>query len=351
MTPALAPGSEDMPFAFGGPPLAGRLREQPEDFVVVEQLGFEASGSGEHAFLWVEKRGANTEWVARQLARFAGVAPVAVGFAGLKDRHAVTRQAFTVQLPGRSDPDWTAAGIEGVRILSATRHARKLPRGALSGNTFELTLRGIEGDRELASARLATIALRGLPNGFGEQRFGRDGGNLDAARAMFAGRRVERAERSILLSAARSALFNRVLARRIEDASWDQLCSGDVAQLDGSGSIFGPLEPDEDLVLRCAGLDIHPTGPLWGSGELRCGGRVAALETAVAAGEPQIVAGLVAAGLRHERRSLRVRVAALQAQFEDPDVLRLSFGLPAGSYATSLLRELMVVTRPASASG
>ncbi|MFN7552163.1 MAG: tRNA pseudouridine(13) synthase TruD, partial [Pseudomonadota bacterium] len=135
----------DLPFAFGGPPLAGVLRSTPEDFEVEEDLGFEPSGAGEHLMLWVEKRGANTEWVARQLARVAGIAPVGVGFAGLKDRHAVTRQWFSLHLPGREAPDFAAAAIEGVRGLDARRHARKLPRGALAGNRFRIVLRELRG--------------------------------------------------------------------------------------------------------------------------------------------------------------------------------------------------------------
>lgn len=336
----MAAGPVDLPTAFGPPPLRGTTRQQDADFRVVEELGFEPSGAGEHALLQVEKQGANTEWVARQLARFAGVAPVGVGFAGLKDRHAVTQQAFTVHLPGRPDPDWGAAAIPGVRVLSATRHARKLPRGALRGNRFELVVREVAGDRDAAAARLAALAARGLPNAFGEQRFGRAGGNLDAARAMFAGRRVERAERSILLSAARSAVFNAVLGARLADGSWERLEEGDVAQLDGTGSVFGPVSPDAALAERCARLDIHPTGPLWGRGEPRTAGAVRARELAAAEALPDLAAGLVAAGLDQERRALRVAVRGLAHRW-DGDTLHLAFSLPAGAYATALLRELL----------
>lgn len=331
-----------LPFAFGGPPLSGVLRAQPEDFEVEEQLGFEPSGAGEHLMLWVEKRGANTEWVARQLARVAGIGPVGVGFAGLKDRHAVTRQWFSLHLPGREPPDFAAAPIEGVRILAAHRHARKLPRGALAGNRFRLRLRSVRGDRDAALQVVARIAAEGLPNAFGEQRFGREGGNLARARAMFAGRRVDRAERGILLSAARSALFNRVLAARIADGSWNRLQEGDVAQLDGTGSVFGPVLPDPTLVDRCAALDLHPTGPLWGRGAPRSAGAVLALEQSVAQADAGLAAGLEAADLRQERRALRVRVADLAARFDD-ETLELAFGLPAGAYATTLVRELAAV--------
>jgi len=329
----------DLPFAFGGPPLAGVLRTAPEDFEVEEDLGFEPSGAGEHLMLWVEKRGANTEWVARQLARVAGIGPVGVGFAGLKDRHAVTRQWFSLHLPGREAPDFAAHPIEGVRVLDARRHARKLPRGALAGNRFRIVLRELRGDRDAAAAVLARIAAEGLPNAFGEQRFGREAGNLERARAMFAGARVDRAERGILLSAARSVLFNRVLAARITDGSWNRLREGDVAQLDGSGSVFGPVVLDETLAARCAALDLHPTGPLWGEGDPRTAGAVRELEDAVAAADAGLAAGLAAAGLRQERRALRVAVGGLAWRFDD-DRLELSFRLPSGAYATALVREL-----------
>ncbi len=340
-----------LPFAFGGPPLRGVLRAMAEDFVVVERLGFAPTGAGEHVFLSIEKRGVNTEWLARQLARFAGVQPVAVGYAGLKDRHAVARQHFTVHLPGKAERDWSGLGLDGVQVLEVTRHARKLPRGALQGNDFVLTLRGISGDQTAALHLVERIARRGVPNAFGAQRFGRDGGNLAMARTMFAGARVERAQRSILLNAARSELFNRVLAARVRAGTWDQLLEGDVAQLDGTGSIFGPVEPSPELQARLTALDIHPTGPMWGAGELRCTGAVQSLEQSIADAEPALVDGLCRAGLRQERRALRVRVADLQAQFVAADALQLRFGLPAGAYATVVVRELLASSESAPASG
>ncbi len=126
------------------PPFTAELRRTPEDFRVDEILGYDADGEGEHALLWVEKRGANTDWVAKELARFAGVPPLNVGYAGLKDRHAVTRQAFTVQLAGKPDPDWSAFPHDEVKVLAGTRHKRKLKRGALRGNRFVLVLRDVQ---------------------------------------------------------------------------------------------------------------------------------------------------------------------------------------------------------------
>ena len=140
----------ELPYAYGNPSLTAVLRAAPEDFQVEEILGYDADGEGEHALLWVEKRGSNTDWVAKELARFAGVPPLNVGYAGLKDRHAVTRQTFSVQLAGKPDPDWSTFPHAEVKVLAATRHKRKLKRGALRGNRFVLVLRDVQGDRGVA---------------------------------------------------------------------------------------------------------------------------------------------------------------------------------------------------------
>ena len=332
--------SDVLPYAHGGPPATGVLRAEVDDFRVDEVLGFEPTGSGEHAFLTIEKRGANTEWVARQLARAAGVAPVAVGFAGLKDRHAVTRQVFTVQLAGRVDPDWSALAIPGVEVVSATRHNRKLKRGAHRGNHFRIRLRDVHGDLAAVDARLAAIAARGVPNYFGEQRFGRDGGNVALAEALFEGRRLPREQRGIALSAARSELFNRVLARRVLDGTWDRALDGEVWMLDGTHAIFGPQPWDEALAQRLAAFDIHPTGPSWGAGELRSIDAVRELELAMIEPHAPLARGLEREGLSQERRALRLVARNFGHSWEAPDRLLVEFGLGAGSFATTLLREL-----------
>lgn len=330
------------PQPFGAAVLGATIRSTPEDFVVEEILGFEPSGQGEHLFLEIEKRGANTVWVAQQLARWAGVPEHAVGYAGLKDRHAVTRQAFTVHLPGREAPALETLAIEGVRALDARRHARKLPRGALRGNRFRLILRELHGEPGEIARRLEQIAARGIPNRFGDQRFGREGGNLAAAREMLAGRRVPREKRSILLSAARSELFNRILDARIRQDAWDRALPGEILMLDGSHSVFGPETDVESLAGRLAAFDIHPTGALWGAGEPRCTDAARAVEDAVAAADPELAQGLERAGLRQERRALRVPVRGLEWRMGE-SLLELAFELPAGSYATALLDVLGTV--------
>ncbi len=338
---------QELPFAHGTvPPLTARLRVTHEDFLVEEILGYDADGSGEHALLWVEKRGANTDWLARELAKFASVPPLAVGYAGLKDRHAITRQAFTVQLAGKPDPDWLAFPHDNVRVLAATRHGRKLKRGALRGNRFVLTLREVQGERGRAEQALAAIAARGVPNYFGEQRFGREGGNLDQARAMFAGRRVDRDKRGFLLSAARSQIFNSVLAARVERGTWDAPLDGEIWSLAGSRSWFGP-EPYSDLLAeRLAHGDIHPSGPLWGQGEPPAAGEAGALEREIAAAHADLAQGIAAARMDQERRPLRLLPKDLRWRWPAEDVLEMSFELPAGAYATVVARE--VASSPAA---
>lgn len=332
--------SAALPRAHGGAPIGGALRAQPADFRVDEVLGFEPDGAGEHAFVLIEKTGANTEWVARQLAAAAGVAPMAVGFAGLKDRHAVTRQVFTVQMPGRDDPDWSALAIEGVRVLAATRHGRKLKRGAHRGNRFRIRLRDVSGDRDVAEARLAAIRAHGVPNYFGEQRFGHGGHNVALAQALFGGRRLPRAQRGIALSAARSELFNALLAARVASENWNRALDGEVWMLAGTHAIFGPEEWSDDLARRLDAFDIHPTGPLWGRGELRSTQAVQALELAAAAAHPTLARGLESAGLKQERRALRLVPADLAHEWEADGSLVLDFRLDSGAFATTVLREL-----------
>lgn len=316
------------------------MRVRPEDFKVEEILGYAADGEGEHVLLQVEKRGHETPWVARELARYADVPVVGIGFAGMKDRHAITRQAFSVHLAGRRVPDWTAFPHAGVRILSAMRHRRKLKRGALAGNRFTLVLRDVDGDREEAERVLEAIRARGVPNYFGDQRFGRGGANVERARDMFAGKRVDRRTRSMLLSAARSQLFNAVLAGRVQDGCWDTPLEGEVWALAGSRSWFGPEPFDATLGQRLARGDIHPSGPLWGRGDTPAQGQAGARERGVAEAEPELAAGLVAAGMDQERRALRLQPQQLAWHWVASDVLELVFALPAGSYATVVAREL-----------
>jgi tRNA pseudouridine13 synthase len=332
-----------LPRAHGTPVLSARIRVAPEDFRVDEIDGFEPDGSGEHLLLTIEKRGMNTAFAAKLIAQWAGIGEVGVGYAGLKDRHAVTVQRFSVHLPRRVAPGTAALEAhDGLRVLAATWHSRKLPRGALAGNRFVLRLREADGARDAVGARLQAIAARGVPNYFGEQRFGREGDNVANALAMFAGRRVARAQRTHLLSAARSQLFNRVLGVRVEAGNWDAALDGEVWMLDGSRSVFGPQPFDAALAARLAAFDIHPTAPLWGRGELRSTGDAQTLELAALADAELLAlrAGLESAGLKQERRATRLQPRNLGWDWPEPGTLELRFELPPGAYATSVLAEL-----------
>ena len=329
------------------PPLTtATLRAAPEDFVVEEKMPYTLAGAGEHLWVKLRKRGYNSEQVAKQLARTAGVTRREVGYAGMKDRHAITVQWFSLHLAGRPDPDWGSLP-DGMAVLESTRHARKLKTGALAGNRFDIILRDCSDGslihyRDGVLRRGEEIRTRGVPNYFGEQRFGHGGGNVDAARAMFAGSGNvrDRKQGGIYLSAARSLLFNDVLAQRVAAGTWDQALDGDAMTLNGSRSFFVPDNIDETIQRRLTEGDIHPSGPLWGRGDLPTQSAVREMEAAIASEHADLARGLEAAGLEQERRALRVIPQEFNARWLDATTLSLAFVLPPGSYATMLLREL-----------
>lgn len=326
----------------GGPPTAtGRLRCEPRDFKVVETPGFQLTGSGEHDFLYIEKIDANTPWVARGLARYAGVPVRDVGFAGMKDRHAITRQWFSVRRPGGDKADWERLDLEGVSILDMQRHNRKLRRGSHRGNHFQLRLRSLADSEPVASLsdRLARIAAEGVPNYFGEQRFGWDGRNMALAMRCFEGRRMPRGQRSIALSAARSLIFNDVLSARVLVGDWNSLRNGDVANLNGSGSVFPVPIVDAELQRRCCEFDLHPTGVLWGKGAPTTTDSASDIERRVAELRPELANGLER-NTDEGRRALRLEVKDLEWEQSD-DSLTMSFSLTRGGFATAVLRELI----------
>jgi tRNA pseudouridine13 synthase len=270
---------------------------------------------------------------------------VDVGYAGLKDRNAVTSQWFSLRLAGRPEPDWTELESDEIQILERVRHRRKLRRGALQGNRFRLLIRALSGQRPALEQRLEQLRRGGFPNYFGEQRFGHGYANLEHADALFARRlkRVDRHRRGLYISAARSQLFNQVLAARLEQGNWNRPLAGDLLMLEGTQSWFPAPETDPELEQRAAQLDLHPTGPLWGRGRNQLGGLAKALEAAVLADFEAWRQGLEHCGLSQERRALRVAAVDLAWTFPAADELELSFSLPAGSYATALLRELLEV--------
>jgi tRNA pseudouridine13 synthase len=249
--------TESLPAAHSPAVDSARYKSVPEDFLVEEQLSFEPSGEGEHLLLWVEKRGANTAWVAKQLAHLFNVKERDVSYAGLKDRHAVTRQWFGIHLPGQSkslslkEPDLKSLSNDEFSILKGSWNNRKLRHGAIAVNRFELVLRDIQGDRGRIEDSLNDLLHAGFPNYFGEQRFGRVENNVEQAVAMLnGGKRVRRHQASIYLSALRSWFFNRYLAERVTQQNWNRPQPGDRLNLNGSRSHFEYTCHDEDILQR-----------------------------------------------------------------------------------------------------
>jgi tRNA pseudouridine13 synthase len=320
----------------GDIPTSGIIKSDTSDFLVDEIMPVQPSGEGEHLWLHVRKTGNNTDWVARQLAAWANVKPMDVGYAGLKDRHGVTSQWYSIQLPGKADPDMAALNIEGVEVLQHKRHNRKLKRGTLAGNRFDMTVRELKGDTSELQARLVVVQQQGVPNYFGEQRFGHSMSNLPAAERMFNGERVKQHERSLYLSAARSWIFNQVLNQRVRAHNWNTHVPGDVFMLDGRSACFAD-DNSAEIDARLAALAIHPTGPLWGGGISMAQSDCLLLENNVAQQFPAFCSGLEKFGMDQERRSLRLRVNDLKWRIED-NVLHLSFSLPAGSYCVKLFQ-------------
>ena len=314
--------------AHGSPDYRARIRSRPADFDVTEVLDIDFSGDGEHDYLYVEKTSTNTEWLARQLAEHAGVPARDIGYSGLKDRHAVARQWFSV--PRWNAPDWNLFAEHGIAVLQVERHARKLRRGTHRKNRFRIVLRGETGVPSTICARLDVIRKLGVPNYFGVQRFGRDGNNLRLADRWSRGARLSRAKRSLAISTIRSFLFNEVLAGRVADGTWNRIVDGDMANLDGSGSVFPVPLVDADIRQRVVELDIHPAGLLVG-------------ENASLASDDQSrtqwLAALTAARVKAKHRSLRVPLRDLSWQIDD-ECLTLDFTLGRGEYATSVLREI-----------
>ncbi|PCH65256.1 MAG: tRNA pseudouridine(13) synthase TruD [Gammaproteobacteria bacterium] len=322
------------------------IRSKPDYFQVDEQLPFEPDGEGGHVWLQLQKRGINTDWLATELAKFAGVPSVAVGYAGLKDRHAITTQWFSIKMEGVEEPEWSEFETEDIKIITQTRHGKKLKRGVLTGNVFKLRLTNIQGDKVNWERGLKLIQQQGVPNYFGEQRFGHQAGNLHRVEYWFSTGKAprKRNQKSMYLSAARSWLFNLVLAERVKRETWQYAISGDVMLLAGTkGSIFNIDDIDETIKTRVAAKDIHPTGVMWGRGTSQSQTDSLALEQQVLVEWQVWLQGLEKAGLSQDRRALRLYPSDFAWQYIDDEQLELSFFLPAGCYATSVMRELAVI--------
>lgn len=321
------------------PEARGTIKAAVEDFQVSEIAGFELDGEGEHVFLFIEKRGLNTLELVNMVARQLSVAPAKIGYAGLKDRHAITRQWLSV---------WHPAPLESQRLVSdkfqvikSGRHHCKLKRGSHRANHFQLSLTQLQQTDDLEDS-IERARRYGVPNYFGLQRFGRQGKNLERAAELFSGGlKVDRHQRSLYLSSARSFLFNQVLSDRVAQANWDKALAGEVMMLAGSRSFFQSTLVDDGLQKRLAEFDIHPSAPLWGKGGLKTSAESEALENRVLNEYPALKAGLEKYGLRQQRRATRLIPEGLEYEWLAADALKLTFSLIRGSFATVVLRELL----------
>lgn len=377
----------DLPRAWGEPLATARLKSTPADFIVREALDIEFDEQGEHVYLHIRKCGLNTNDVEEQLQKQFRCTSVDTGVSGLKDKNAVTDQWFSVRSPMdisettllSADADSAVPSGEFV-VLDARRHSRKLRRGAHRNNQFIITLRelsamdghaitDLNAFRAAIDTRLSVIAEHGFVNYFGPQRFGIGQQNLVKAERFFANpkRKISRVQRSLLISSARSLLFNRVCSERVRQATWNVPMAGEPMLLDGSHSFFVNGEsPDNTTHLdhikgavdasmvqadsnientntaeRCRVHDVHPTGPLWGQGDMLSAGECQQFEHEIVKGYKTFTDGLEKAGLKQQRRALRAGVEALQWSWEESGVLTLDFRLSKGVYATSFLAEVV----------
>lgn len=337
---------EGLSYAHDGPVGSGLLKERAENFKVNEDLSFEPSGEGEHVFLYIQKTGLNTEDVVKILAQYAEVPRSSVSFAGMKDRHAVTKQWFSVQLPGQSGPDWQQLNKADIQFERITRHSKKLKRGAIKFNQFEIIISQLDADRQLIERRAESIIKSGVPNYFMQQRFGYLGQNLSRAYDLFLKKQPikNKKTKSLFLSSARSFLFNQALSKRVTNHTWDQALEGDVFVLDGSRQFFQGETVSAEIQARMLEHDIHPSGPLFGIGESVVKHGVKESEEAVFSDNIVFCEGLKKQKVESARRSLRVVPQNLELNFLDNDRLHISFKLQSGSYATAVLRELVNTT-------
>lgn len=330
----------DWPFAHDFSRPTGKIKAQCEDFRVVERLPEQASGEGEHLWLEIEKTGQNTAWVARQIANWAGVKARDVSYAGLKDRHAVTEQTFSVHLPGVDNPAIETLDIEGCRLISAQRHIRKLKTGQLVGNQFTIRVRDVDADLNQLAQEWQQLCQHGVPNYFGPQRFGHGGKNVDVGIDWLLGKKkLPRHQQSIYLSAVRSYFFNEILAKRVSQGTWNQLIDHEFAQFTEGKAGFYVEQPADEDIERCQQGVLSPAGSLIGLSKDEYTG-LDERERTIVAEFADVISALEHKKVSRHFRKLRMLPENTELTDIDGDPL-FSFFLPAGSFATSVLAEII----------
>ena len=334
----------ELNYFYGKPTTHGLYKQQYEDFMVIEELGFELTGEGEHVLVYLEKKDYNTIFVAEQLAKYVGISAKNVSYAGLKDRQAITQQWFSLHLPGKETPDFTQFNLTDCRILQINRHNKKLKIGALKGNRFKIVLRNIS-DKQAIESKLNLIKKHGVPNYFGEQRFGRDQNNITQAIKWASGEISvkDRKKRSFYLSAARSAIFNQIVSQRIEQNIEQTVLDGDILQLSKSNSWF--LSKTEELLLlqqRLQNGEINITAPMVGDSPLSTTSIALEFETNCLKRWSCFEQLFKKERMETSRRSILLRPEELKWQWIRDNNIEIGFYLPSGCYATSVLRELII---------
>lgn len=334
---------QDLAYAHAEPTISASYKVKPEDFQVSEHLNFEPDGEGDHLLLLIEKTGLTTQDIQSKLMDIFRLTERDVSYSGMKDKQAITKQWFSVKPGETSEAVLEKFDSDQSKICSVNRNKRKLKRGSHVSNHFIIRLSDLSEDPSMLSERLQNIAQTGVPNYFGEQRFGTNADNVQMARQLFSGalKLSDRYRRGIYLSAARSYLFNQVLSRRVEMNNWNTYLPGDVMSLNASVASFRPDNWGEVLSERLQKHDIHPSGPLWGEGKLKSQAQCAAVELDIISAESDLKAGLEQAGLEQQRRPLRSVPEHLKFTVENKTTLVLEFSLNKGAYATALLREVV----------
>jgi len=333
----------ELPRLHKGDRPKAKFKQTPEDFQVIEQLDVADDGEGEHQWLWVRKTGANTNFCAEKIARFAGVSERNVSYSGLKDRQAVTWQWFSIQLPGKETLNWNELSDEEMSVERVIRRTKKLKTGFHRANRFVIRLANVSS-REALEKLWQGVSERGVINYFGEQRFGRSGDNVaQAERSLMASRppRISRTKRSLYLSALRSYLFNEIVAERIRDFGIEGHLEGDCVMLEGSQSVFTVEQWDDELKQRLANNNIYLTAPLAGSTtKPLVKGEAEAFEQRFLQAFDSWLQALKKLRVEAARRAILLRIENPEMSWQGKDA-ELRFTLPSGAYATAVLNEIV----------
>jgi len=332
----MAKTSLTLTYPYGLASITGKLKHSLEDFRVYEELGFEAMGEGEHLYLLIEKKDTTTDSVNQSLARHYGIKPYHIADCGLKDAKAITRQWFSVHLPGckefPADPE-----SDDFIILEKNWSLKKLKKGVHKGNTFHIVVRQVEGNISQAIKQLEHIKISGFANYFGEQRFGKGERNVDNAIDAFTyGKKLSRSKKSLYLSSLRSFLFNKILDLRLQNEVWLQPMEGDCFMLNGTRSTFRE-EINDEIQKRYTECDIHSVISLMGEGDSLMTGSALMLENNVLSEHQDIIDILLKQGLKKDKRAIRQTIKNLEYNFNG-NVLELHFYLPKGCYATTFIK-------------